>query len=139
MRLERTNEAAVNGFSPVTTPVIVYEESLLHYPGPDTIQENLPNRFLKRIGILSELVLVSSLMALTTPVVCMPTLRRLSSATCLSILEQTEYVSMRTRRITLREARQIALRAFHEFEEGLRRDHIQESRLMQLAVSENES
>jgi hypothetical protein len=103
------------------------------------MEDVLNIRLPKRVISLPQIVLASSLIALTTPLIALPNLR-LSGPTCLQISDQTDYVGIeKSRNITLRQAREIALRAHYQFEEGLRRDRIQEARLMELAVNENEA
>ena len=92
----------------------------------------------KRGISLPQIVFASSLMAFTTPNISLPNLQ-ISGSTRLPAFDQTEYSGTeKGRRITLREARHIAMQAHYQFEEGLRRDRIQEARMMDLA-NENEA
>jgi hypothetical protein len=126
----------VNIVSGITTTAIVYDEALLH--SPSTAEEASPGRFAKtRICGLPELLLASSLMV-TTPALSLPDLRQWEIAH-LSTSNQTESGIQKGRRITIREARQIALRAHYQFEAGLRSDRIQEARLMEIAAHENDA
>ena len=125
-----------NGVSDVTTEAIVYDDPLLHTPS--TAEEISPARLAKRLCSLSELFLASSLVALTTPTLSLPDIRLYESAP-FSTSMQIESGLEKRRGITLREARQIALRAHYQFEEGLRNDRIQEVRLMEIAAYENDA
>ena len=119
----------------VTTPKIVYDDPLLVCPS--TFEDNVRNSVAKRLCGLSEIVLASSL-ALTTPGLSLPELR-LSDITHLSTSIQMDSRVDRRRRITLREARHIALRGHYQFEAGLREDRIREARLMEIPTHENEA
>ena len=126
------------GVSPVTTPKIVYDETL---SGGSSSREDIANNRASKRGILlPQILIASSLLAFTTPLIDLPNLP-LSGLTRLPPFDQMDYVGLeKSRRITLREARNIALQAHYQFEEGLRRDRIQEARLMEeLAVNENEA
>ena len=137
MSFESMTGDSAGGVSPVTTPNIVYDDILIR---DSSSTEDVLNIRLPKRGIsLPQIVLASSLIALTTPLIALPNLR-LSGPTCLQISDQTDYVGIeKSRNITLRQAREIALRAHYQFEEGLRRDRIQEARLVELAVNENEA
>lgn len=126
---------AADSVSPVTTPIIVYDENLSH---DSASREDSSHTRVSKRGILwPQIIIASSIMALTTPLVSFPDLP-LSGLT--NLRDQTEsWAIEKGRRITLREARRIALQAHYQFEDGLRRDRIQEARLMQLSMNEDEA
>ena len=138
MKFEPMTGDPVGGVSPVTTPNIVYAEnsSLDCSSAGDISNIRAP----KRGSLLPQIVIASSLLAFTTPLVSLVNLP-LAGPTSLPTFDQTAYVGIEKsgRRITLREARNIALEAHYQFEEGLRIDRIREARLMELAVNENEA
>lgn len=118
-----------NALSDVTTAHIVYDDIVsLH---PRTTDDAFPR--LKRCS-LHEFFLASSLMVLTAPALSVFDLR-MSEMTHLSIAKEPETGIAPKRSITLREAREIALRAHHRFEEGLREDRIHEARLMDIGAA----
>lgn len=123
--------------SPVTTRKIIYDEILTR--GSTSLEDSASFRLPKRGTALAELFLASSILALTTTQIALPNLW-LSGPTCLQISDQTSEVGAeRSRNITLREACEIALLAHDRFEEGLRRDRIQEARLAETAGIENDA
>ena len=113
-----------------TSSVIIFDEMLCDHPR--TTEEAAP-RF-KRGYNFPELVLASSLMILTAPALSFLD-PYLSEITYSSIAKEPELGIAKNRRITLREARQIALRAHYSFENGLREDRIQEARLMDIGAA----
>ena len=120
--------------SPVTTPIIAYDETLSH---DSTSTEDISHIRVPKRGMWPQIIVASSIMALTTPLISFLDLP-LSGPTYLR--DQTESVAIeKSRRITLREARRMALQAHYQFEDGLRRDRIQEARLMEVAMNENEA
>jgi hypothetical protein len=132
MSFELITGQLVTGVSPNTTPVIVYDDDTLCRDSSSTEDIRPPKRGIS----LSQIVFASSLMAFTTPNISLPNLQ-LSGPTRLTF-DQTGYSGTEeSRRITLREARCIAMQAHYQFEEGLRRDRIQEARIMDLANENN--
>jgi hypothetical protein len=150
MNSEPVTSDLAAGVSPVTTPVIVYDDAAiaadlaktfdaLTLSAKDTVGIKGTTAKSKRGTLLPQIVFASSLMAFTTPSISLPDLQ-LSGPTHLPTYDQTEYIGIgKSRRITLREAREMALEAHQEFERGLRRDRIQEARLFELAANENEA
>ena len=113
-----------------TSSVVIFDEMLCDHPR--STEEAAP--LFKRAYNFSELVLASSLMILTAPALSFPD-PRLSEVTYSSIAKEPELGIAKKRRITLQEARQIALRAHYSFENGLREDRIQEARLLDIGAA----
>ena len=134
MSFKLMTEGSEDIVSPVTTPIIAYDETS---SGTSSSKDDISyTRAPKRGNSLPQIFFASTLIAFTTPIISLPDLP-LSRPTYQRIFDQTVAIE-RSRRITLREARTIALQAHYLFEEGLRNDRIQEARLMELAFNENE-
>jgi hypothetical protein len=118
----------------VTTTCIVYDDDFVSTAN-SSLLENPLNRHSKRLGVLPQLVFASSLMW-TTPLLYIPNLS-ISAVTRLPSSDQLEATEIqRNRRITLGQARKMALQAHRKFEEGLQRDRMIEARLINLTPDE---
>ena len=128
------SEVGVESFSPATTTKVVYDDG---FPiGSSSLLGESESRLRKRSGVLPNLMLASTL-AFTTSALSMPAFE-VVNATRLPISDQFEN-KQSSRRITLRQAHEMALLAHRAVEDGLQKDRIQESRLMNFEENEHEA
>jgi hypothetical protein len=119
---------------PVTSPSISYDQFFTSGSRSSVVRaKSNPS---KMLGVLRPLVLASSFAA-TASTISLPSLP-VAEATRLSSPDVAPKLVETPRRISLRQAREIAMAAHLFVEAGLREDRAQEARWMKLSVTEDE-